>query len=163
MSRGIELPDHLLDLIYDAATDEALWTRALIQIADLTDSLGSFVFGVDNKARVVPFTFNGRISEESHQVYRERHVVNPWSRYMNHAPVGMFVQSDELIPLPELERSSFHDEVLRLQGLAHNVMVVLAAKRDFQVGFNVCRNRRQGPFEEAELGVFRNLFPHLRR
>jgi DNA-binding CsgD family transcriptional regulator len=158
-----ELPDELLNLIYDAATEEELWTPALVRIADLTDSLGGFIFGVDNRARVVPFTFNVRISEDSHQVYRERHIVNPWSAYMNHAPVGMFVQSDHLVPLRELQRSSFHDEVLRPQGLDHNVMVVLAAKQDFQVGFNMFRSKRQGPFEETELRLFRDLFPHLRR
>jgi hypothetical protein len=35
----MELPDKLLDQIYDAATEEDLWTPALIQIADMTGSL----------------------------------------------------------------------------------------------------------------------------
>ena len=63
-------------------------SSALIQIAELTDSIGGFVFGVENKARIVTFTFNGRMSEESHRVYQERHFVNPWSAYMNGSPVG---------------------------------------------------------------------------
>ena len=40
--------DRLLDLIYDAATDAELWASALIQIADVTSSVGGIVFGVDN-------------------------------------------------------------------------------------------------------------------
>jgi hypothetical protein len=36
----MEPPDKLLDLIYDAATDQALWVPALTEIADMTTSLG---------------------------------------------------------------------------------------------------------------------------
>src|SRR5882757_4040761 len=105
-------PERLLDLIYDAATEEELWTSALIQISDLTASIGGFVFGVENKARVVTFTFNGRMSEESHRVYRERHIINPWAAYMISSPVGKFVRSDEIMPLPALQRTAFFDELL---------------------------------------------------
>jgi hypothetical protein len=70
MVAAIEPPDELLNLIYDAAAEEELWPQAMIDIADLTGSLGGFVFGVENKARMVTFTFNGRMSEESHRVYR---------------------------------------------------------------------------------------------
>src|SRR4030088_880057 len=61
MVAASEPPDELLNLIYDAATEEELWTSALTNIADLTGSLGGFVFGVENKARMVTFTFNGRM------------------------------------------------------------------------------------------------------
>jgi DNA-binding CsgD family transcriptional regulator len=158
-----EPPEKLLDLIYDAATEEELWTSALIQISDLTASIGGFVFGVDNKARTVTFTFNGRMSEESHRVYRERHFVNPWSTYMNSSPVGKLVRSDDILPLSELKRSAFYDEVLRPQDMAHNAMIPLAAKHEFQVGFNICRAERQGPFEADALRFFSILLPHLRR
>jgi DNA-binding CsgD family transcriptional regulator len=159
----IEPSDRLLDLIYDAATEEELWTPALIEIADLTRSIGGFLFGVENKVGVVTFTFNGRLSEESHRVYQERHIVNPWSAYMVDRPVGSFVRSDHIMPLSELQRSAFHDEVLRPEGLDHNFMVPLAAKHDFQVGFNICRGARHGPFEGDALRLFFQLYPHLRR
>lgn len=59
MPRATEPPDRLLDLIYDAASYEGLWTPAFIEIADMTGSLGGFlVGGVENKDRLVPFLFN---------------------------------------------------------------------------------------------------------
>ena len=158
-----EPPDKLLDLIYDAATEEELWTPALIEIADLTGSVGGYVFGVENRVRLVTFSFNGRLSEESHRVYRERHFVNPLSAYMNHSPVGRLVRCDDILTLPELQRSAFYDEVFRPQGVAHNCMAVLAAKGDFQAGFNMCRGARAGPFDTDELRFFSRLFPHMRR
>ena len=158
-----EPPAKLLDLIYDAATEEELWTPALIQIADLTASLGGFIIGIENKVRSVTFLFNARMSDESHRIYRERHFINPWSAYMIDSPVGEFVQSDEIMPLPELQRTAFYDEVLHPQRITHHLMGPLAAKHDFRAVLNVCRDARHGPFEADALRLFSQLFPHLRR
>jgi hypothetical protein len=146
MSRVTEPPDKLLDLIYDAATDEVLWTPALIQMADMTGSVGGHMFGAENRARLVTFTFKGRLSEEADQIYRERHVCNPLAEAMNHSQVGKLVTSDDIMPLAALRRTALYDEVFRVQDVAHNAMVPLAAKDAFQVGFTICRSERQGPF-----------------
>jgi DNA-binding CsgD family transcriptional regulator len=159
----IEPSDNLLDLIYDAATDEALWTRALIQIADRTGSLGGYMFGADNSARLVTFAFKGRLSEEADQAYRERHVYNPHAEVMNHSPVGKFVRSDEIMPLAALQRTAFYNEVHRVQDVAHTAMVSLAAKDAFQVGFTMCRSERQGAYGDEELRFMSQLYPHLKR
>jgi DNA-binding CsgD family transcriptional regulator len=158
-----EPPAKLLDLIYDAAADEELWTSALIQIADMTGSLGGFVVGVESKVRLVPFLFNGRMSEESHRTYAERHIENPWSAVMNHVPVGKLVQSYEIVSLSDLKRTAFFDEVLRPQDMAHNAMLTLARKDEFYAAFNICRSERRGPFEADALRLFNQLYPHLRR
>ena len=158
-----EPTDKLLDLIYDAATDETLWAAALIEMAHLTASQGGVMFGLDHRRANVTFTFNGGMSGEHHRIFRERHFVNPFSAHMLRVPVGGFVQSAEFMSLPELKRTAFYDEVLGPQETAHNFMVPLAAKPDFQVAFNFCRNERQGPFEAHELKFFSRIFPHLRR
>ena len=155
--------NRLLDLIYDAATEQELWTPALIQIADVTSSVGGYVFGADHKARRVAFSFNGRLSEESHRVYRERHIVNVFSDFMDHSPVGKLVRSDDILPLAELKRTTFFDEVFRPQDVAHNAMVPLAAKGDLLAGFTICRSERQGPYEADALRLFSQLYPHMRR
>lgn len=131
-----------------------MWTSALIQIADMTGSLGGFVVGVELKDRVVPFLFNARMSEESHRTYAERHIENPWSPVMNHVPSGKIVQSAEIVSLPDLKQTAFYDEVLRPQKMAHNAMLTLARKDDFFGVFNMCRSEAQGPFEEDALRLF---------
>ena len=45
LSRLKEPPEKLLDLIYDAATEQELWSSVLTQIADLTNSQGGVLFG----------------------------------------------------------------------------------------------------------------------
>jgi len=162
----MELTDKLLDLIYDAATDEELWAPALMEIADLTGSLGGFVMGFETRHRRVAssvFTFNGGMSEEAHRINRERHLGNAWSLHMVGVPVGTFVQSHEIMPLSELKRTALYEEVLRPQDMAHNFMVPLAAGQDFQVGLNLCRSEGQGPLDADGVGLISRLYPHLRR
>jgi DNA-binding CsgD family transcriptional regulator len=158
-----ELPEKLLDLIYDAATDNELWAQVVIQIADLTGSQGGVLYGQSIAGSTVYFTHNGRLSEESDRVYKERHIQNAWSLYMMNQPVGRLVLSDEAVPLSELRKTAFFDDVLRPQGVAHNAMMSLAKKEDFGAAFNMCRTTRQGPFGEPELRLIDRLKPHLRR
>jgi DNA-binding CsgD family transcriptional regulator/PAS domain-containing protein len=158
-----EIPETLLDLIYDAATDAHLWTSVLRRIAELTDSAGGILFGQSVKQSVVFFEHNGGLSEESSRVYKARHMRNPWSLHMMSRPVGAVVPSDEAMALPDLQRTAFFDEVLRPQGLGHNAMIALAAKRDFTAAFNMVRGPRQGPFGETELRLLAGLSPHLQR
>jgi DNA-binding CsgD family transcriptional regulator len=155
--------DRLLDLIYDAATEQELWRLVLTEIADLTRSQGGVLFGQSMQASSVYFDYNGRLSEECNRVYRERHVQNPWSKGMERQPVGRIVLSDEIVPLASLRPTLFFDEVLRPQDVAHNVMIALAAKKDFKAAFNLCRSARQGAPGQHEQGILRQLIPHMCR
>jgi len=158
-----EPPEQLLDMIYDAATEEPLWTQALIQIADMTGSLGGMVMGADLKHLSIPFLFNGRMSDESHRTFAERHIQNPWGDVMMHSPAGMLVQSDEILSLQNLKRTAFFDEVLRPQQVAHNAMVNLVSNDGLYGVFNLCRSERQGLLGEDGLRLLSQLYPRMRR
>lgn len=153
--------EKVLDLIYDAAAENALWPHALTAIADLTHSEGGILFG--QSAERVYFDFNGRLNEECNRVYQERHMQNPWSQYMETQPVGRLVLSDEAVSLGELQASGFYDEVLRPQEIGHNGMMALAAREDFRAAFNMCRSARRGPFDPDEQRLLEWLSPHLCR
>lgn len=156
------MPDRLLDLIYDAATDIELWPFVLTGIADLTNSEGGVLyFQSTNK---VYFSKNGRLSTESDRIYQERHVANPWNLYMSRQPTGAVVLSDEAVPLAEIKKTAFFDEVLRpQQNLQHNLMVPLAMRPELTVAFNICRTQRQGPFTEQHRRFVTLLTPHMCR
>jgi DNA-binding CsgD family transcriptional regulator len=158
-----EPTDKLLDLIYDAATDQELWRSVLIELADQTKSQGGILYGVSIGAGCVHFEVNARLSEECNQAYKARHMRNPWSNTMVSQPIGRIVHSDEIMPLSSLRQTLFFDEVLRPQDVAHNAMIALAAKDGFHAAFNLCRSARQGPFGEEERRFLENLVPHMRR
>lgn len=155
--------DRLLDLIYDAATEQGLWRSVLTEIADLTGSQGGILFGQSFQASRVYFDYNGRLSEECNRAYKERHMRNPWSEGMERQSVGRIVLSDEIVPFASLKPTLFFEEVLRPQDVAHNAMVALAAKDDFKAAFNICRSARQGPLGQDGRRFLERLVPHMRR
>ncbi len=159
----IEHSDSLLDAIYDTATDVEAWPIVLTQIADLTGSQGGILFGQSLGESKIYFDYNGRLSEECNQVYKERHVQNPWSAAMWPRAVGEVVLSDALMPLASLRKSLFFEEVLRPQDVAHNAMVSLTARGDFRAAFNLCRSARQGVLDPEQQAWLRGLVPHMRR
>ncbi len=169
MSRAVEPSEHLLDLIYDAATDQALWSGVLIEIADATRGVGCHIFGADgkpgsdNKERFVTFAFLGRFDEEVFRRFSERHVISPYSAVMDNSPAGKFVLSDEIISLRDVRRTALFDEVLDPLDVGHTAMVSLAAKDDFRVGLVVSRSEREGPHDADGLNFLSTLYSHVRR
>jgi DNA-binding CsgD family transcriptional regulator len=163
MKPSAEQIETVLDLVYDAAAENDLWRQALTAIADITNSQGGILFGFSFTAQKVICDYNGRLDEDCNRAFQERHLDNPWGRYMSKQPVGRLVMSDEVISVNDLRNTEFYDDVLRPQGIAHNGMMALAAWRDFQAAFNLCRNARQGTFAPDELRLIERLTPHLRR
>jgi DNA-binding CsgD family transcriptional regulator/PAS domain-containing protein len=157
-----EVPEALLDLIYDAATEQELWRSVLTEIADLTGSQGGILFG-QSLLRQVFFDYNGRLSEECNRAYKERHLRNPWALSMAPQPVGRLVLSDEVVPLAALRRTAFFDQVLHPQDVAHNTMIKLAGSNDFHAAFNLCRSARQGPLPAEMRRLVERLVPHMSR
>jgi DNA-binding CsgD family transcriptional regulator len=155
--------EKVLDLIYDAAAENDLWPHVLTAIADLTGSEGGVMHGQSFAAQRVYFDFNGRLDEDCNRAYRERHMLNPWSRHMMSQPVGRLVLSDSLLDLTDLRSTAFYDEVLRPQDVAHNGMMTLAARDDFRAAFSMCRSARRGPFDPDEQRLLEWLSPHLCR
>ena len=155
--------ENVLNLIYDAAAEEELWSAVLTEIADLTRSQGGVLFGQSMSAGRVYFSHHGRYEPQNSRVYHERHMQNVWSRHMEHQPVGRVVFSDDVIELSALRATAFFNEVLRPQEIAHNGMIALSAQEGFRAAFNIGRNARQGPFEADQQKLFEWLVPHLRR
>lgn len=163
MPRVIEPSDKLLDLIYDAASEQELWRSVLTEIADLTGSQGGALFGQSFAKKQVYFDYTGRLSDECNRAYQARHISNLWSETMVHQPAQRIVYSDEAVPVAELKRTAFYDEVLHPQDVVRNAMIALAVKRDFHAAFNLCRSERQGAFGDEERKFLERLAPHLNR
>ncbi|GJE03193.1 hypothetical protein GMJLKIPL_5144 [Methylobacterium isbiliense] len=157
------VPDTLIDLIYDAATEAALWPRVIAAIADLLGSEGGVLFGLSIARKRVHFTYDARLDPESHRVHEQRHIQNVWSRVMMHKPAGSIVFSDEILPEADLVGTEFRHDILRPQGLIRNAMVPVTRSGHFQSAFNILRTPGQGPFAERDRAVLGWIVPHLKR
>jgi DNA-binding CsgD family transcriptional regulator len=164
MRNESDLFERLLDKIYDAATDDQLWAPIFREISTLTNSVGGVLLGQSHSPRLLHFARHYNTDPECLRVLRDRHVLNPWTLHMQKFhPAGTVVLSDSILPLAELRRTAFFDEVMRPQDLGHAAMIGLSRKPDFGVGFCLNRGPRQGPYSEQERYLLERLTPHLMR
>jgi DNA-binding CsgD family transcriptional regulator len=163
--RQEELSDKLLDLIYEAATDTSLWVPAFREIASLTNSTTGVMLVQSATHGMLLHEHHYGASDESLRVLKERHVLNPWTRFMwkEKPPIGAVVRSDGILPLSELRSTAFYDEVLRSQDLGHSAMIGLGDRPELGVGFSMNRGPRPGPYDDAEVGLLARLAPHMYR
>lgn len=155
--------DRLIDLIYDAAVEPERWGAVLTQLSDHLSSDSGVLFGQSILGKKVFWSHLGRADPECCAIYSERHMHNPWSLGMIDKPEGAVVISEELAPREELVRTAFWHDVLRPQGLTHNLMLGLGRRADFIASFNFCRGPGAGPFTERERERLTTLMPHLKR
>ena len=156
--------ERLLDKIYDAATDDQLWAPIFGEISTLTNSVGGVLLGQSKSPRLLHFARHYITDPECLRALRDRHVLNPWTLHMQKFhPAGTVVLSDSILPLMELRRTAFFDEVMRPQDLGHAAMIGLSRKPDFGVGFCLNRGPRQGPYSEQQRYLLERLTPHLMR
>ena len=164
MRNESDLFERLLDKIYDAATDDQLWAPIFREISTLTNSVGGVLLGQSQSPRLLHFARHYNTDPECLRVLRDRHVLNSWTLHMQKFhPAGTVVLSDSILPLTELRRTAFFDEVMRPQDLGHAAMVGLSRKPDFGVGFCLNRGPRQGPYSEQQRHLLERLTPHLMR
>src|SRR5882762_6756190 len=163
MPRGFEQRrEALVGLMYDAVLDASLWSAALEGIADLTDSAAALIHGYSVDREVYTFHDLGRVDPDCKRRHELYHIDNPWMRSSRFA-AGHAVRSDDLIPLAQLKRTAFYDDVLRPQDIAHGTIVNVISRPDFRVSINVERSETKGPFSERDIVVLNALLPHLRR
>jgi DNA-binding CsgD family transcriptional regulator/PAS domain-containing protein len=155
--------DRLLDLIYDAATEQELWRPALTEIADRTGSQSAALLRQSAPTGQLHFCYNGRMDEACNRAYAARHIRNPVAAGMRSRHVGRIVLSDEIVPLQSLRKTLFFNEVLRPQDIAHTALVALAAKGEFMTALNLCRSARQGPLDTDGRGLIEQIVPHICR
>jgi len=163
MPRGFEQRrEALVGLMYDAVLDASLWSAVLEGIADLTDSAAALIHGYSVDRKMYTFHDLGRIDPDCKRRHELYHVANPWMRASRFA-AGHVVRSDDLIPLVQLKRTAFYDDVLRPQNIAHGTIVNVISRPEFKVSINVERSEAKGPFGERDVAVLNALLPHLRR
>lgn len=76
------LPEKLLDTIYDAASDDALWQSIFQDISRHTNSAGGILLGQSQEPRLLHFTHSYNTDQGSIGALRDRHMANPWTIHM---------------------------------------------------------------------------------
>ncbi len=154
----------LLDAVYGAVADPALWPQVLSRVSgDLGAIGGMLVYNAPpgGRSRMVV----GGLSEELSLTYLQRHVWNPWTQAMVRVPFDTPVQANSLIEPGAIRRTALFDEILAPQEVADMICI---SHREMArdggiggIGFALAA-RRAERLEENTRRLGR-LTPHLSR
>ena len=154
--------DRLIDEIYDAGACPDRWPEVISSIASAAGAMGGVMFGF-SKSRGLIFQHNGSLDAASIRVFTTRHLNNAWVQGMAKREVNRLVISDEIIKLRQLKQSSFYDEVLIPQHIAHGALATLKFCADIDIQFSVHKSARDGVFKSGDEISLRRFLPHVCR
>ncbi|HYH46478.1 MAG TPA: PAS domain-containing protein, partial [Thermoanaerobaculia bacterium] len=156
----------LVQLIYEAAEDAALWPILLERMAVLLPaSVGTLDFyDLAHKSGNVAASFN--VDPEFIRGYNDYFArKNLWLNYSPGSvpPVGKAVVGQMLVPDDVLFRSEFYQDFLRQRDIFHLAGGRILEKDTLTANVSFLRPRSAAPFGDRELAFFDRLLPHLQQ
>jgi DNA-binding CsgD family transcriptional regulator len=153
------LRESLIDRIYDAAAKPELWKELLVALADLVRSQGGVAIGILTNGQGSAFCHCGRYRPPANC----RHMLNPWTITVQQRPVGEIVRSHEIMPLRDLRRTAFYEDMLAPSRLDHSVVATICRNAKVNFALTIMRSDKIGPYAEEDLAKLEEVMPHLHR
>lgn len=154
----------LIELIYDAALDPALWSRFLHRYAD---AIGASC--ANTHARMMPdgdfyFMDAARIDPATLQAFIDHYApLEPWLPPARRTPVGTAATSPMLVEDAVLENSEYYSDFLAPADIRHiSCLVAMNDPATFAV-VSAFRPKQKNDFGAEEQAFARRLYPHLKR
>lgn len=155
----------LLDRLYSAAQEPALWPAFLELFADHTTDGMVAIHRYDLSRGAGDASISVRLDPEWGRKYREHYAsVNPWmTRDPRRLVPGTFNAAAEALPEHDLLSSEWYQDFLRPQGYRDSLGVVASREDNEVVTLTTLRGAKAGPYGEREREVYRFVLPHLMR
>lgn len=167
---GEDQLDTLIEAVYQAAADPALWPRFLRMLADTLHAPSAVLFIHDFEANLarpdasgVLFRTTGIDDAFVDSYGRHFGSVNVWAANEAHLGTGDVVTSEMLCAPSSLQRSEFYGDWLRPQGLSHALGGVVERSGSRAAKLSVMRGPQRQAFGDVDLQFMRRLYPHVRR
>ena len=156
------MPDaHDIALIYDAAVDPSLWPNVLERLIDrVGGSHGTMVreqSGGGGGGVIVRMD-----PDVLHQYLSQCHISDPL-KFSPGTPAGHFLTDRQMASRQELVASRYYHEFLRPVGIHSLVTAVLWRGDGFKCCVNLHRSPQAEEFDAHDIGLVRDLGPHLVR
>jgi DNA-binding CsgD family transcriptional regulator len=154
----------LIGQLYEAATDETLWTGITGRIAAAFNSSSAVVkLQGPGRFQLVETTENLRVTETLQGWADEWHLRDLWVERSAAAGVNHIVTSDELVTPEEQQRSGFYQDWLRHLDIHHMVGAVFPAGDGTLGVLGVHRPEGAGAYDDGDRQNMALLLPHLQR
>jgi DNA-binding CsgD family transcriptional regulator len=155
----------LIQLLYDAAMDEALWPKALESLADLTGSQGATFWTLESSGGprlpvFATFNFDDRFTRD----YLKHMVpLDPTVKYLVAHPDEPIVHDGLILTEREKDFSAYYDWQRRQCDINYRMVGQTRPAPDVQAGVALHRSRNAGRYEAEDLDLFAFLHAHLQR
>ena len=155
----------LVEPIYDGVLDPANWERFLTAFVNVTGTDAGSLF-LQNRRTAHPIEECSYVGFDqgfidSYLKYYGR--VSPWLPHINRLEVGSIRTGLSLVPQRELERTEFHADWLRPQGLTGGVTSVVDRNSNSNVILTVLHQGQEARKMDQLIRLFELLLPHLQR
>lgn len=118
----------------DTVADTSHWPVLLQRLTQATHGLGSLFAGCSFTHPQDGLLFTHGLDTELGKRFIERYQDNPWARAMTHVHHGQAIDQALLVNQRTLQRADFYQEIIRPQGILHNIAVALPVSRPFNCG-----------------------------
>lgn len=166
MRRKLDLEsyDAIVDTIYDAAVEPALWDAALAKVAQGFSAATSTLVSVSLKSPGARFIANHNHVPECLDLY-SRHFVtlDVWNPGMAKLPVGRVGVTEELFPHRELVRTEFYNDFLVDFDVVYGLGGFVERRDDEAIIMGVQRGVQAGEYSLQDAGNLERVYKHLRR
>jgi len=162
LERG-DLSD-IIGLVYDAALDQAAWPTLLGRLAGLFNShfADSFRRTQDYSAfGGVPFGLDIADYDDVFLGFWVKR--NVWGTRRPVVRAGDVVSTRQMTPVADLLRSEMYNEYLAARGLHEGLRLDIWAGEGWIEDISLLRPWSAGAFTDGEIGLARDLMPHLQR
>jgi DNA-binding CsgD family transcriptional regulator/PAS domain-containing protein len=155
----------LIETIYDAALDEALWPSVLRQMIAITDSQAASFYTLDSAEQLrLPIfeyiNFDAGFIDEYLDCMTP---YDPTNQYIAAHPGERIVHDASFITEAEKDRHLYYDWHHRYSDTRHRVVGVVSPLCHVQSGIALHRTRAKGDFEPQTIRQFSALFRHIER
>jgi hypothetical protein len=156
--------DALVNLIYDAAFDDELWSGLAAKIAQAFDSTSSVVktHGGD-QVHLVEVTDNLKAASQQSAWAEHWHRNDVWVERSVALGMNRIGTSQELMSDAEFERSGFYQDWNRHLGIYHMVGAVFPIDSQTVGVLGIHRPKRAGAYAEEDRKRVARFLPHLNR
>jgi DNA-binding CsgD family transcriptional regulator len=155
----------VIESLYDAATDEALWPKALKKLSDFTESQAATFWVLDgsDQPRLPTFTYIN-LDPAFVQDYLDNVAhLDPTVQYLVGHPNQPIVHDGLVITEREKDRHLYYDWHGRYSDLRFRLVGQMCPAPAVHAGVALHRTRNAGRYEPPDIEVFAALYRHLER
>jgi DNA-binding CsgD family transcriptional regulator len=155
----------LLESLYEAASEPALWELTLKQVAAHCNATSAALLMHNSDSDLHSVARNWQVDPEGTRLYQKHY----WSQDIWALRGATVAQrewvgtSEQLCSFAELSGSEYYNDFLQSLDIAHAAFALLLRSGEGESVLGIYRGPSEGAFEDADLDLLRFLAPHIRR